>query len=427
MAVKESKAQWDVAVIGGGAAGMMAAGRAAQSGARVVLIEKNPTLGRKLLITGGGRCNITNAEPDVRTLLSKFNSQGQSADQFLFSPFSRHGVPDTISFFNDHGLPTKVEARGRVFPVTDSAQSVWDVLYEYIRQGNVQVISGTSVTGIVQDKEKISHVTLANEQKIYAKTYILATGGLSRPETGSTGDGFKWLEKLGHTVAKPDPSLVPLTLKDSWVPNVAGVSLPDIILSLTENGKKVSKQSGGMLFTHKGISGPAALNLSKEVGERLPYGSVTLSLDLLPKESLESIDTLLQETISTYQNRKIRNTLGNLIPSALVSVVLAQSDVEGDTPANSVSRTQRITLGKTMKNILLNVKGRLGFEKAIIASGGVALPEIDTRTMRSRIIDNLYIVGGLLNIDRPSGGYSLQLCWTTGVVAGQDAARAVAG
>lgn len=424
MSVKENKAQWDVAIIGGGAAGMMAAGRAAELGAKVVLIEKNPTLGKKLLITGGGRCNITNAEPDVRTLLSKFKSQGQPADQFLFSPFSRHGVLDSISFFNDRCLPTKVEARGRVFPVTDSAQSVWDVLFEYIRQGNVQVISGTSVTGITQESGRISYITLANEQKIYAKAYILATGGLSRPETGSTGDGFAWLEKLGHTVAKPDPSLVPLTLKDSWVPSVAGVSLPDITLSLIEDGKKVSKQSGGMLFTHKGISGPAALNLSKEIGERLPYGPVVLNLDLLPKQSLETLDTLLQETIGTYPNRKIQNVLGNPIPGALVGVVLEQAGVGGDTPANAVTRTQRIALGKVMKNLPLNVKGRLGFEKAVIASGGVALSEVDTRTMRSRIIENLYIVGDLLNIDRPSGGYSLQLCWTTGMVAGQDAARA---
>jgi predicted Rossmann fold flavoprotein len=299
---------------------------------------------------------------------------------------------------------------------------VWDVLVEYIRQGNVQVISGTSVTGIVQERQKISYVTLANDQRIYAKAYILATGGLSRPETGSTGDGFSWLEKLGHSVAKPDPSLVPLTLKDDWVSNVAGVSLSDITLSLIEDGKKVSKQSGGMLFTHKGISGPAALNLSKEVGERLPYGPVVLSLDLLPKESLESLDTLLQKAIGTYPNRKIQNVLGNLIPGALVSVVLEQAEIEGDTPANAVTRTQRIALGKVMKSLPLNVKGRLGFEKAVIASGGVALSEVDTRTMRSRIIENLYIVGDLLNIDRPSGGYSLQLCWTTGMVAGQDAA-----
>jgi predicted Rossmann fold flavoprotein len=414
---------WDVAVLGGGAAGMMAAGRAAESGARVILIEKNPTLGTKLLITGGGRCNITNAEPDLRTLLSKFNSRDQSADQFLFSPFSRHGVADSLAFFNNRGLPTKTEARGRVFPITDSAQSVWDVLRAYMAEHSVHILSGVPVVSITHAKGQISYVTLVNDQRVYARTFIFATGGLSRPETGSTGDGFTWLRELGHTVAKPNPSLVPLTLKDTWVPSVAGVSLPNSSLSILEDGRSVSKQSGGLLFTHQGISGPAALNLSRDVGERLPYAPVTLKLDLLPSESLESVDTLLQESIASLSNRMIRNVLSSLIPTALASVVLTNLSIDPETPAHSLTREQRIAIGKNLKGLLLSVKGRLGFEKAIIASGGVPLTEIDTRTMRSKVIENLYVVGDLLHIDRPSGGYSLQLCWTTGTVAGIDAAE----
>lgn len=413
---------WDVAIIGGGAAGMMAAGQAAHAGARTILIEKNPTLGKKLLITGGGRCNITNAEPDERVFLSKFNSRGKTADQFLFSPFSRHGVADSLSFFNEHGLETKVEARNRVFPVTDTAQSVWDVLDAYMRENGVQVSSGIPVVNIAQESKHISYVLLANDQRVYAKSFILATGGLSRPDTGSTGDGFEWLRELGHEVKKPDPSLVPLTLKDAWIANVAGISLPDITLSLIEDGKKVVKQSGGMLFTHQGISGPAALNLSKDVGERLPYGPVTLSLDLLPKETLETLDTRLREAIASESNRKIRNVLVSIVPGALASIILSIADVSEDTPANSITREQRIALGNAIKNLPLSVKGRLGFEKAIIASGGVELTDVDTRTMRSRVIDNLYIIGDLLNIDRPSGGYSLQLCWTTATVAALNAA-----
>lgn len=412
---------WDVAVIGGGAAGMMAAGQAAHAGARTVLIEKNPKLGKKLLITGGGRCNITNAEPDERAFLSAFNSRGKSADQFLFSPFSRHGVTDSISFFNAHGLETKVEARNRVFPITDSAQSVWDVLYSYMVEGGVRIVAGSPVTKVMSESNRIAYVQLTNDQRIYAKSFIFATGGLSRPDTGSTGDGFEWLRELGHTVAKPDPSLVPLTLKDSWTSSLAGVSLPNITLSLIEDGKRTVKQSGGMVFTHQGISGPATLNLSRDVGERLPYGPVTLNLDLLPKETRETLDARLREAIAAESNRKIRNVLSSLIPGALVSVVLSAANVEEDTPANSVTREQRIALGAVIKGIPLSVKGRLGFEKAIIASGGVQLTEIDTRTMRSRIINNLYVVGDLLNIDRPSGGYSLQLCWTTATVAALDA------
>lgn len=417
---------WDVAVVGGGAAGMMAAGRAAEGGARVVLIEKNPTLGKKLLITGGGRCNITNAEGDTRAFLKKFNSKNQAADCFLFSPFSRHGVPDSIEFFNARGLKTKEEARGRVFPITDNAESVWEVLNAYLNQGAVQVLSGTGVVKIHAKDGTIEYVQLVNDQRIYAKAYIFATGGLSRPDTGSTGDGFEWLRELGHTIAKPDPSLVPLTLRNDWAPALAGLSLPEISLFLIEDGKKIAKQSGSMLFTHQGISGPAVLNLSKDVGERLPYGPVSLALDLFPKMTLEELDAFLLNAIAEEANRKIRNVLSALIPKALAPVLLKKSRISEDLPSNSVTREQRIALGSALKNLPLSVKGRLGFEKAIIASGGVALEEIDTRTMQSRLISNLYIIGDLLNIDRPSGGYSLQLCWTTATVAGMHAAEQAA-
>jgi predicted Rossmann fold flavoprotein len=415
---------WDVAVVGGGAAGMMAAGRAAEGGARVVLVEKNPTLGKKLLITGGGRCNLTNAELNVRKFLSHFNTRGRSADQFLFSPFSRHGVAESLAFFNGRGLETKEEARGRVFPITNNAESVWEMLKHYMDEGGVHVLSGTPVVNVVAEGNTISYVTLANDQRIYAKAFIFSTGGLSRPDTGSTGDGFKWLRALGHTVVSPDPSLVPLTLRDTWATALAGTTLPNISIAVLDDGKKVVKQSGGLLFTHQGISGPAALNLSKDVGERLAYGPVPLSLDLLPQVSLEGLDGKLLELIADKSNRKLKNILGTLIPSALVPTILQRAKIDQDIPANSVTRESRIALGGVIKNIPFTVKGRLGFEKAIIASGGVDLTEIDTKTMRSRIISNLYIIGDLLNIDRPSGGYSLQLCWTTGVVAGAAAADA---
>lgn len=421
--MKPEKEIWDVAVIGGGAAGMMAAGRAAESGARVVLIEKNPVLGQKLLITGGGRCNVTNAEGDLRTFLKKFNTNNQAADQFLFSPFSRHGVTDSLAFFNERGMPTKEEARGRVFPVSNTAESVWEVLNTYMNTHGVQVLSGTPVVKVQASKSAIEYVQLKNDQRIYAKAYIFATGGLSRPDTGSTGDGFEWLRTLGHTIARPDPSLVPLTLRDTWAPALSGLSLPDIRLSLVEDGKKVLSQSGGMLFTHQGVSGPAVLNLSKDVGERLPYGLVHLSLDLLPGKSLEELDELLLGAIAVEANRKIKNILTTLIPKALTLVILSRAKISEDIPANSITREQRIALGGVIKNLPLSVKGRLGFEKAIIASGGVLLTEVDTRTMKSRILENLYVIGDLLNIDRPSGGYSLQLCWTTGVVAGSSAAE----
>ena len=284
-------------------------------------------------------------------------------------------------------------------------------------------MSGAEVVTVVSEGGRISHVILTNEQRIYARSFIFATGGLSRPDTGSTGDGFDWLRALGHTVAAPNPSLVPLTLRNEWAPMFSGLSLPDVTLSLIEDGKKIAKQRGSLLFTHKGISGPAALNMSKEVGERLPYGPVTLMLDLLPDTKLEALDELLRSSSSVESNKKIRNVLSSLVPSTLTDIVLHSADIDRDTPAHSVTREARIRLGFLIKNVGLDVKGRLGFEKAIIASGGVALTEIDMRTMRSEIVPNLYIIGDLLNIDRPSGGYSLQLCWTTGMVAGANAAQ----
>ncbi|MES2225977.1 MAG: NAD(P)/FAD-dependent oxidoreductase [Patescibacteria group bacterium] len=418
---------WDVAVIGGGAAGMMAAGRAAAQGARVVVIEKNPGLGKKLLITGGGRCNVTNAEPDTRVLLAKFNSRGKKTDQFLFSPFARHGAKDSLEFFNGRGMPTKIEDNNRVFPQSDSAQSVWDVLVQYMKEGGVKVISGIKVSKIVSKSGHISHVELVNGQRITARSFIFATGGKSRPETGSTGDGFAWLRALGHAIREPDASLVPLTIKESWVKDLAGVSLKGITLTLIQNGKKYGKQSGKMLFTHRGVSGPAVLNLSRDAGELLGYGPVTLSLDMLPSTNLEALDTKLRSVFSVDSNKKVKNVLGPFIPSpALVGAVLAQAAIDPDLACHSVTRAQRIALGHSIKGLTLTVKGLLGVEKAIVTSGGVALTEVDFRTMRSRLVDNLYIVGDLLDIDRPSGGYSLQLCWTTGMVAGENAARLAA-
>jgi len=420
--MKPEREIWDVAVVGGGAAGMMAAGRAAACGAKVVLLEKNPSLGKKLLITGGGRCNVTNAEFDTRTLLSKFNRRGKKTDQFLFSPFSKHGVEDSIAFFNERGMPTKIETNNRVFPVSNSAQSVWDVLVQYMKQGNVRVIEGIKVTKIASEEGHISYIELANEQRIVAKSYIFATGGKSRPETGSTGDGFKWLAALGHTVSEPDASLVPLTLKDAWAKELSGVSLSNITLTLLQDGKKFGKQSGGMVFTHQGISGPAVLNLSRDVRDLLSYGQAILHLDLLPTKNQDMLDTELRALLD-QENKKVKNVLGTLIPSALITTTLAQAGIDPDTQANSVTRAQRLSLTKAIKGISMEVKGLLGVEKAIVTSGGVDLTEVDFRTMRSHIVDNLYIIGDLLNIDRPSGGYSLQLCWTTGMVAGESAAE----
>lgn len=409
---------WDVVVIGGGAAGMMAAGRAAERGKNVLLLEKNTALGKKLLITGGGRCNVTNNKKDTRAMLAKYKGN----DQFLFSAFSQFDVPKTLSFFNERGMATKEENEGRVFPVSDSSQSVYDVLYNYMKKGDVQIRKSSIVSGIEVAKDGVSiiiHTKSGND--IHAKSCVLATGGTSRPETGSTGEGFVWLKKLGHTIVDNDVALVPVALTDTWIKKLSGVTLPEIKLTTYQNNQKQEAYKGKLLFTHFGISGPTVLNMSKDIGELLKYGDVNIMLDLFPTKDNSKLKNELQNILVTESNKKLKNVLGMLIPASLVAAVLDQAEIDGETFNHSVSSEDRVKLVKNMKEMKLHVKGLLGKDKAIVSSGGIALTEVDFKTMQSRLVPNLYIVGDVLNVDRPSGGYSLQLCWTTGYVAGSNA------
>ncbi len=408
---------WDVVVIGGGPAGMMAAGTAAQRGKKVLLIEKNTNLGKKLLITGGGRCNVTNNKPDNRTMLAKYKGN----DQFLFSAFSQWNVINTLSFFNDRKMPTKEENEGRIFPVSNSAQSVYDVLYAYMQEHGV-TIRKSSIAGSITVHKDTGIITIHTKSgnDIDTKTCIVATGGTSRPETGSTGEGFMWLKKLGHKIIENDVALVPVTLTDTWVRKISGLTLTDVKLTTFQNNQKQESHKGKLLFTHVGVSGPTILNMSKDIGELLKYGEVTIMIDLFPSKDNKSLKQNLQDILVEESNKKLKNVLGQLIPSPLVSVILELASIDGETFCHSVSSEDRIALTKHMKEIPLHVKGLLGKDKAVVSSGGVALEEVDFKTMQSRIVPNLYLVGDVLNIDRPSGGYSLQLCWTTGFVAGNN-------
>ncbi|MEK7606940.1 MAG: NAD(P)/FAD-dependent oxidoreductase [Patescibacteria group bacterium] len=408
---------WDAVVIGGGPAGMMAAGRAAENGRRVLLLEKNPSLGKKLLITGGGRCNVTNHRTDVRAMLAKYKQGGR----FLHSAFSQFGVSEALDFFHKHGMPTKVEAEGRVFPASNIAQSVLDVLAEYMKATGVQVKTNAAVSGIVrEEKTGVLTLRLKDKQEILAASCIVATGGVSHPETGSTGEGFLWLKKLGHTIINNDVALVPVALSDGWAKKLGGVTLKDIKLTVFQNHKKEGIHKGKLLFTHFGVSGPTVLNMSKEIGEFLQYGEVVIVLDLFPSLDHGVLKSQLQALLAEESNKKLKNILGKLIPSSLAPPVLALAGIDGETPAHSVRREDRVKLVALMKEIPLHVKGLLGAEKAVVSSGGVALDEVDFKTMQSRLVPNLYLIGDVLNIDRPSGGYSLQLCWTTGFVAGSS-------
>lgn len=415
MKAAAQKEVWDVIVVGGGPAGMMAAGTAAARGKRVLLLEKNKTLGVKLLITGGGRCNVTNNKQEVRTMLAKYKGN----DQFLFSAFSQFNVKDALEFFNKRGMQTKEENEGRVFPVSNSARSVFDVLMSYMKEGGVMIKTNAEVKNITSDKaagEMLVH--LKNKQVFRARSCVVATGGTSRPETGSTGEGLGWLAGLGHTVTPPSTALVPIALQDTWAKRLGGVSLSSIKLTTFQNHQKQEVYKGKLLFTHFGISGPTVLNMSRDVGELLKYGEVTVMLDLFPNLDPGALKEKVQTLLTQESNKKIKNALSKLIPAALVEPVLILAGISGDTANHSVRAKERTTLIALLKSVPLHVKELLGSDKAVVSSGGVDLREVNFKTMESRIVPHLYLVGDTLNIDRPSGGYSLQLCWTTGFVAG---------
>lgn len=414
-------ALWDVAVIGGGPAGMMAAGRAAEKGARVILLEKNPGLGKKLLITGGGRCNVTNAEFDTKALLARYGDAGK----YLSSPFAAWGSKESIEFLESRGMPTKIENEKRVFPVSNTARSVHDVLTRYMKEGGVSVHTKSPVIGFASEGQLIVSAKLTDGTLVRAKSFILATGGASRPETGSTGKGFEWLRELGHTVSTANAALVPISVHETWVKRAAGVSLKDVKITLFQFGKKEKSAIAKILFTHEGLSGPGILNMSLEIGELLQYGDLTLEIDLLPASGYEKVNALLQEIFKTNATKMLKNSLRGFIPPALIPIILELANIDPEKPCTNVSREERVRLMKLVKHIPLTVKGLLGLDKAVVTSGGVSLDEVDTRTMRSRLVPNLYLVGDVLNVNRPSGGYSLQLCWTTGRIAGENASLPV--
>lgn len=396
---------------------MMAACVAAEHGARVLLLEKNPELGRKLAITGGGRCNITNTEPNLRTLLGNYGE----ADKFLFSAFDTYGVQDTIDFFGRLGLPVKSEALNRAFPVSEKAPDVVAALVRCLKQHNVEVMMGADVQTIEHSDGEVSAVVVDGQQ-FRAKNYILATGGRSRPETGSTGDGFKWLADMGHTVNEPTPNVTPLATKEDWPALVAGTSLSDVKVHFYLEERKSFTATGKILFTHFGISGPTILNSAYKVAELLPKGEVKAYIDCYPTQDEQVLDKKVIDVLSEHPAKQLKNTLRYICPDGFAKAIVevAGKQIDLDVNNSEVSRTNRLILVRLLKALPLTIDKLMGFEKAVVADGGVDLKDIDTRTMRSRKISNLFVTGDLLDINRPSGGFSLQLCWTSGYVAGAN-------
>ncbi|MBI2577779.1 MAG: aminoacetone oxidase family FAD-binding enzyme [Candidatus Wildermuthbacteria bacterium] len=408
--------RFDAIVIGGGAAGMIAAGRAAERGKRVPLLEKNKTLGEKLKITGGGRCNITNAEPDERLFLKNYGN----AEQFLYSPFSQFGVKDTFSFFESRGLPLVIQEENRVFPKTERALDVARVLEKYMRDNGVAIKLGESVYRIVKKDNRVIGV-VAGEHEYEADSVILATGGLSHPETGSTGEGFKWLLSLGHKVRKPTLALVPLAVKEDWVKKSAGTALDPVKITFFSEGKKIFFLRGRILLTHFGISGPLILNAAGRVGDLLEEGAVAAAIDAYPDKNLGELEKWIIGIFDANKNKELKNVFKEIAPQGIAARILPLlSGIDQNINVHSITKEQRKAIVHTLKALPITITNLLGYDRAIVADGGVLLNEIDTRTMRSRLYENLFVVGDLLDINRPSGGYSLQLCWTTGYVAGSS-------
>ncbi len=408
---------WEVIVIGGGPAGMMAAGRAAERGKRVLLLEKNPELGEKLKISGGGRCNITNAEDDIHLMLKQYGK----ASSALYSIFSQFGVADTFSFFENLNLPLIVEERKRAFPHTQRALDVFRALQYYMGRGGVMVLAGTKVSRILGEDKHIVAV-VAGEVTYTADSYIVATGGLSHPETGSTGDGFRWLQSLGHAIAPPTATIVPLTSKERWSHALSGMTLANCKITFFVGGiKKISKK-GDILFTHFGLSGPLILNAAGAVGDLLHEGMVTARIDAYPNLDNGALEETIIKVFDANKNKMIKNIITLIVPPGLHRAFgELLPTIHADTKVHSITKEQRKLLVQTLKALPLTITGLLGFDKAVVVDGGVSLTEVDTKTMRSKLFGNLFIIGDVLHINRPSGGFSLQLCWTTGFVAGSHA------
>ena len=406
---------YDIAIIGAGPAGLMAGIRATELGAKVILIEKNKRPGLKLLTTGGGRCNITNAIFNPKEMATCLGVNGK----FLISALNKFGAKEIVEFFNSRGVFTKIEKANQVFPESNRSTEILNALMDEFKKNGGKLITESTVRNLVASDTHLEKIVLNNNEEIIAKNYIIATGGRSYPDTGSTGDAYLWLKKLGHKIVTPQPALSPIIVRESLVKKLEGLSLSDITLNLYEGDKKLRSSNGDIVFTSTGLSGPAAIDLSRYINgtEKL-----NLKIDFLPDYTAASLDEYLRDTFTRHGTKLFRNSIDGLVPPKLQYLLCDLLSISTEKTASVINREERKALVNFLKSFNLKIQSIGGYDKAMITQGGVALNEVNPKNMQSKIIDNLFLAGELLDLDGPSGGYNLQICWTTGYVAGEGAA-----
>lgn len=410
----------EILIIGGGAAGMMAAVFAAKNGNNVELFEKNEKLGKKLFITGKGRCNITNAAD-----LEDFFPAVTSNPKFLYSAFYSFTNEQVISFFEELGVRTKVERGGRVFPVSDHSSDVIQALKSEMERLGVKINLNAEVKELITEKksagEIVKGIRLASGKQITGDTVIVATGGISYPSTGSTGDGYRFARKCGHKVSELSPSLVPMEVKEWYAGELMGLSLRNIEIRITDGKKKLYQEFGEMLFTHYGVTGPVILSASSIVGKKLKDKELTLHIDLKPALTEEQLDKRVLREFEANHNRQFKNAVDSLFPAKLRPVIVDLSGIPEDKKVHEITKEERLRFVHLVKDFTMTLTGLRGYNEAIITKGGVSVKEIDPGTMESKLVKGLYFAGEVLDLDAVTGGYNLQIAWSTGYLAGINA------
>lgn len=404
-----------VIVVGGGPAGMMAALSAAENGHSVILLEKNEKLGKKLFITGKGRCNITNAG-DMDALFENVVTN----PKFLYSAFYAYDNFRVIDFFETHGVKTKTERGNRVFPVSDHSSDVITALSRALKRAGVLVKLHTKVTGLWIEGGTVLGVVLEKGKKISADAVVLATGGCSYQSTGSDGDGYTFAENCGHTVTERRPSLAPLTAKESYVKELQGLSLKNVKVTVKKQKKVLYEEFGEMLFTHFGVSGPLILSASSLVGKELENGELAMRIDLKPALSAEQLDRRILRDFDANKNRAFKNAIQGLLPGKMLQAIPVLSGISPDKKVNEITKEERGRLTALLKAFPVTLNGMRGFDEAIITQGGVSVKEINASTMESKRVLGLYFAGEMIDVDALTGGFNLQIAWSTGFLAGSS-------